>query len=254
MPFLFARVCPLHLLREIETRVWLLAVESEAPMKGERVSNFPRSSQDQVSGNSASIVDQTADVVTKLDNHINTIKTRASDKGEGREIFNLHHKGLQTFDAGLSTATGNMKAKRRAKAYGSSRRSVVDVVDRSPDGDESSPFALNFKYDLQDENLRLDASFSSWEDRIGPAELERAVLSLLEFGQITAAKQLQHKLSSGHVPFELRIVDAALRFAELSTPLQKQSLSMLDENLRSLIQSYNLPTEDYLFDPLQVFL
>ncbi|XP_056696690.1 uncharacterized protein [Spinacia oleracea] len=245
-------VCPLHLLREIETRVWLLAVKSEAEIKGERVSNFTRSSQDQTSGNSANIVDQTADVVTKMDSHINTLKTRASEKGDVKENNNLHYKSSQTRDAGISAATGSAKIKRKNKPYGSSRRSMVDIIDRSTDADDSSLPALNFIYDLQDENLGIDASFSSWDERIGPAELETAVLSLLEFGQITAAKQLQHKLSSGHVPVELTIVDAALKFAELSTPLKKQFLSMLDEDMHSLIQSYNLPTEDHLFDPLQV--
>ena len=32
----FIRVYPMHLLREIETRVWLLAVESEAQAKSDR--------------------------------------------------------------------------------------------------------------------------------------------------------------------------------------------------------------------------
>ncbi|XP_021728108.1 uncharacterized protein LOC110695197 isoform X1 [Chenopodium quinoa] len=248
-------VCPLHLLREIETRIWLLAVESEAHIKGEQVSNFTRSSQDQMSGNSANIVDQTADVVMKMDSHINSVKNRASEKGDIKENNNLRHKSSLTWDAGISAATGSTKIKRRTKPYGSSRQSMTEIdrsADVDSDADGSSLPPLNHIYDLQDENLRIDASFSSWEERIGPAELERAVLSLLEFGQITAAKQLQHKLSSGHVPFQLKIVDAALKFAELSTPLQKHSLLMLDEDLRSLIQSYNLPTEDHLFDPLQV--
>ncbi|XP_057541426.1 uncharacterized protein LOC130820175 isoform X2 [Amaranthus tricolor] len=242
-------VCPLHLLREIETRVWLLAVESEAQKKNEQVSSLTGSSQDQMSGKSSNIVDQTANVVMKMDSHIN-MKSRVSEKGNVRENNNLHHKSSQTWDAGISATTGSTKIKRRNKPYVSSRRAMVEINDRSVAADESS--VPDFGYDSQHENLRLDASFSSWEERIGPAELERAVLSLLEFGQITAAKQLQQKLSSGDSPFELKIVEAALKIAVLSTPLQKQSFSLLDEDLRSLIQSYILPTEDPLFDPLQV--
>ncbi|KAJ8447051.1 hypothetical protein Cgig2_033620 [Carnegiea gigantea] len=244
-------VCPLHLLREIETRAWLLAVESEAQSKSERGPSFAGSNQDQMSENGANIVDQTADLITKMDSHINMMSSRVFEKGDSKENNFLHHKSSPPWDGGSSTAAGGTKTKRRTKLYGSSRRSGAEVTDRSADVEESSHPSSNFKFDSQDDNLRLDSSFSSWDERIGPIELERAVLSLLEFGQVTAAKQLQHKLSSGQVPVELRIVDAALKFAGLSTPLQKQPLSMLDDNLRSLIDSYNVPTEDHLVDPLK---
>lgn len=245
-------VCPLHLLREIETRVWLLAVESEAQLKGERGSSLTRSSQGQMSGHSANIVDQTADLITNMDSHINVMNGRVPGKGDVKDNNFLLHKSAPTWDVGFSNTAGGTKTKRRTKVYGSSRRTVAEVTDRSADVEEHFNAPFNFKYDFQDENLRLDASFSSWEERIGPTELEKAVLSLLEFGQATAAKQLQHKLSSGHVPLELKIVDAALKFAGLSTPLQKLSFSILDEDLCSLIHSYNIPTEDQLVDPLQV--
>jgi len=203
-------------------------------------------------GNGGNIVDQTADLIIRMDSHINMMSSRVFEKGDSKENNFLHHKSSPPWDGGSSTAAGGTKAKRRAKLYGSSRRSGAEVTDKSTDVEESSHPSSTFKFDSQDENLRLDSSFSSWDERIGPIELERAVLSLLEFGQVTAAKQLQHKLSSGQLPVELRIVDAALKFAGLSTPLQKQPLSMLDDNLHSLIDSYNVPTEDHMVDPLKV--
>ncbi|GAB4847712.1 hypothetical protein Ancab_026774 [Ancistrocladus abbreviatus] len=245
-------VYPLHLLREIETRVWLLAVESEAQVKSEKDFNLTSSVQERISGNSSSIIDQTANIVMKMDNHINAMETRTSEKADTKENNVTHLKSSQTWDTGIVAAAGSTKAKRRAKGYGSARRSVMDGVDKSTDVEDSSSPPSNFRSEVQDENLRIEASFSRWEDAVGPGELERAVLSLLEFGQITAAKQLQHKLSPGHVPFEFKIVDAALKLAELSTPIQRIPMALLDEDLRSLIQSYNFPAKDYLVDPLQI--
>ncbi|KAL9229664.1 hypothetical protein vseg_005107 [Gypsophila vaccaria] len=236
---------PLHLLREIETRVWLLAVESEAQLKGERGSSLATSSQHQMFGNSANIIDQTAEVIAKMDGHINMTKTSVVDM---RENNSSYYRSSQTWDNGTS---GSTKNKRRTKPHGPSRRFTSEVTDRIVDDDENPFPALDLKYDLLDDHLRFDASYSSWEERVGHTEIERAVLSLLEFGQFTAAKQLQNKLSSGNMPFELRVVDAALKVAESSTPLQKQSLRLLDEDLRSMIRS-DISTEDLLFNPLQI--
>ncbi|KAG6736944.1 hypothetical protein POTOM_060108 [Populus tomentosa] len=95
-------------------------------------------------------------------------------------------------------------------------------------------------------------SFSKWEERVGPAELERAVISLLEFAQITASKQLQYKLSPAHTPHEFILVDVTLKLATLSTPGSKISISMLDEEVRSVVKSHNILTEQHLVDPLQI--
>ena len=95
-------------------------------------------------------------------------------------------------------------------------------------------------------------SFSRWEERVGPAELERAVLSLLEFGQIAAAKQLQHKLSPVKVPSEILLVDAALKLAAMSTPSKKVSVAMLDEEVRSVIRSHHIPIDQHEVDTVQV--
>ncbi|KAF5727677.1 hypothetical protein HS088_TW22G01373 [Tripterygium wilfordii] len=244
-------VYPLHLLREIETRVWLLAVESEAQVKNEGEFTLNSSCSSPLIGNAANIIDRTATIITKMDNHINTMRNRTSDKQDARE-YNLAYQRNQVADASSSTSGGNMKTKRRAKGYASSRRSLVDSVDKNIDTEDGSA-PPNYKNDVQllDENVKIELSFSKWEERVGTAELERAILSLLEFGQITAARQLQQKLSPAHVPSEFMLVDVALKLAVLSTPCREVPILMLDEEVRTAIQSYNLPSE-HLINPLQV--
>ncbi|KGN48416.1 uncharacterized protein LOC101206379 [Cucumis sativus] len=245
-------VYPLHLLREIETKVWLLAVESEAELKNERDLNISGSSRECISRNSSSIIDSTANMISKMDKHISTMKNKNIDKHEARENSQTHHKG-QILDAGISTAGGgNTKAKRRTKGSMLLRRSVVDSTDMNTNP-EDGYISSNFKNDLQsqDENSKMDTSFSGWEERVGPAEADRAVLSLLEFGQITAAKQLQQKLSPGQVPSEFLLVDASFKLAALSTPNREVSMSMVDDDLSSVILSNNIPVDRYL-NPLQV--
>lgn len=218
-------VYPLHLLRELETRVWLLAVESEAQVKSEGDLTLNSQSRETGYGNGkgSSIVDHTASIVSKMDNHINTMNTRNDP---------THHRGSPHV---IDTSGPSTKSKRRAKGIVASRKPFADVE------------KAEVSFDTE-ENL----SFSKWEESIGPAELERAVLSLLEFGQITAARQLQHKLSPSHFPSEFVLVDAALKLAEMSTPNQKVEIYMLDDDLRSVIPSHNLPTHHQFIDPIQV--
>ncbi|KAL5818547.1 hypothetical protein ACOSQ4_022389 [Xanthoceras sorbifolium] len=242
-------VYPLHLLREIETRVWLLAVESEAQMKSEGDFSWTSTSRE----NTINIIDRTANLIIKMDNHINRMKSRIAEKLDARENNHAHYKN-QVLDAiSSTTAGGSTKAKRRAKGYVPPRRQLGDSVDKNNDPEDSSS-SLNLRNDLQlqDDSSTIEMSFPKWEERVGPAELERAVLSLLEFGQITAAKQLQYKLSPAHIPSEFRLVDAALKLAEISTPSFEVSLSMLDKEVLSIIQSYNIATDQHSIYPLQV--
>ncbi|XP_058111329.1 uncharacterized protein LOC131254340 isoform X2 [Magnolia sinica] len=254
-------VYPLHLLREIETRVWLLAVESEAQIKTEGDLTSTNYSQNPVAGNSSSIIDQTAIIITKMDNHLNAMRAKATERNDMREINQTHFRQPQVLDGNSPTMSGGgTKMKRRAKTYLPSRRSLVDAVDRTGDLDDSSA-SLHFKTNndlvrslqLQEENVRIEASLSGWEERVGPAELERAVLSLLEFGQITAAKQLQQKLSPSHMPSEFVLVDAALKLAAISSPSSsgEASTPMLDQEALSVIQSYNILSDNNLTDSLQ---
>lgn len=222
---------PLHLLRELETRVWLLAVESEAQVKNEGDLALNNTSREAGYGKGSSIVDHTASIITKMDTHINTMRTK-----------NEHHRTPHVIDA---TASNITKSKRRAKAI---------VTSRKPFESEDISVANNLEVDSKstEESSRANLSFSRWEESIGPTELERAVLSLLEFGQISAARQLQHKLSPSHVPSEFTLVDAALKLAAISTPSSKVAISVLDDEVRSVIQTHNLPTDHHFVDPMQV--
>ncbi|KAL1364797.1 hypothetical protein HN51_012953 [Arachis hypogaea] len=238
-------VCPLHLLREIETKVWLLAVESESQVKSEGDFNFTFSIRENAIKNESSIIDRTATIIAKMDNHINSMRNRIDNQ--------IPYKN-QVVDAGLSTTFGGgSKTKRRGKGYMQSRRPPLETADKSADSDDGSS-AHCFKNELQlnEENLKLEMSFSRWDERVGAAELERAVLSLLEFGQIAAAKQLQSKFSPEEIPSEFKLVDAALKLAAISTPPSNVSLSMLDEEVRSVIQTHGLLKGKHHVDPLQV--
>lgn len=258
------RVYPLHLLREIETRVWLLAVESEAQSKPDGDFTSHNSVHNLNSGNSASIIEQTASIIARMDNHINAMKMRTTEKNGLKESIFAHNRHLQTSDSNNSPAANNARSKRRGKAYFPLRRPAIDGVDSNNDADESpsSPRTLKSSIEpsknlqLQEENVKIEVSVSGWEERVKPAELERAVLSLLEFGQITAAKQLQHKLSPSNVPSELLLVDAALKLAALSSSSNSEEVaeSLLDHGVLSVLQSHDVPRGDQMIDPLQVFI
>lgn len=235
--------------------MWLLAVESDAQVKSERGDlSFSSSSRDPIIEKSSNIVDRTASIIARMDNHINMMRSRSAEKNDTKENNQTSYKNPLVVDANFSTTVGgNTKTKRRAKGYVPSRRPVIDTLDKSADL-EDGPSPLDSRYDLQlqDDNFKLQVSFSRWAEQVGPGELERAVLSLLEVGQITAAQQLQQKLSPGHIPSEFILVDAALKLASVSTPSCEVPISMLDEDLRSVIQSYGIMPEHHLVNPLQV--
>ncbi|KAG8383430.1 hypothetical protein BUALT_Bualt04G0012400 [Buddleja alternifolia] len=239
---------PLHLLREIETRVWLLAVESEAQVKSEGEDSLTYPTREPGVGKVSNLVDCTADIIIKMDNHINSLRHKSSDKND-RENSQAHFRISEMIDSGYSSCT---KTKRRPKGFGSSsRKPLFDTVDKKFESESISP---NLRDDSQfiDENFKIDASLSKWEERVGPAELERAVLSLLDFGQTSAARQLQNKLSPDHTLSEFLLVDAAFKLAALSTPSKKVSVSILEDEVRLVIQSYDLLTDERVIDPLKV--
>ncbi|KAL0350034.1 UNVERIFIED_CONTAM: hypothetical protein Sradi_4152600 [Sesamum radiatum] len=239
------RFYPLHHLREIETRVWLLAVESEAQMKTEGEDSLTYPTREPGAGKGSNLIDRTASIITKMDNHMN------SDKND-RENSQPHVRTNQTVDSSFSTtAGGSTKTKRRAKGVGSSKKPLSDAVDKKFES-EYTPHNLRDDPQFLDEHSKIDASLSRWEERVGPAELERAVLSLLDFGQTTAARQLKNKLSPDNTPSEFLLIDAALKLAALSTPSNKVFMSDLDDEVRWVIESYNLPTDNWVIDPLKV--
>ncbi|OVA08128.1 Spatacsin [Macleaya cordata] len=254
-------VYPLHLLREIETRVWLLAVESEAQVKCEGDFTSPISGLNLISGNSSSMIERTASIITKMDNHLNAMRFRATERNDMRESNQTYVRNSQALDASPPAAIGGTKTKRRPKSYLPSRKSLMDSVEKNSDPDDGSSSPSNSRNNtelfkglpLQEENVKIEPSVSKWEERVGQEELERAVLSLLEFGQVAAAQQLQHKLSPSHVPAEFLLVDAALKVATISTPsCSEVSTSMLDAEVLSVIQSYNVLGDNNVFDPMQV--
>ncbi|XP_011622566.1 uncharacterized protein LOC18432027 isoform X1 [Amborella trichopoda] len=246
-------VYPLHLLREIETRVWLLAVESEAQVKAGRVLFSSSSNQD---GNETSIIEKTASIIAKMDSHLQIMRTRTTERSEIRE-----NNQVSRYAQISETSASTTKTKRRAKGYLPSRRFPTDTADKNQDNEDSfsslqssrNNIELFKNFQLQEENIKFDSSVSGWEERVGPAELERAVLSLLEFGQITAAKQLQQKLSPSHVPTEIVLVDVALKLASISTPgtSGEGSLCSLDSDTLSVMQSYEILDHNHVTNPLQ---
>ncbi|XP_047335346.1 spatacsin [Impatiens glandulifera] len=245
-------VYPLHLLREIETRVWLLAVESEAQVKSD--GDFSSSSgRENVTGKFSSMIDKTASIITKMDNHIGAMM-RKSEKNDSWGNNQIHNRISQFVDSGFTHNVGvGTKTKRKVKGSAPSRKPLLsDVVEKTSDAEDSSILNLRNDSHLVDESSKIEASFSRWEERVGPQELERAVLSLLEFGQIIAAKQLQNKLSPAQLPPEFTLVDAALKLAAVSAPANKVSISMLDEEVRSVIHSYSMKANSSVVDPLQV--
>ncbi|PNY01804.1 hypothetical protein L195_g025106, partial [Trifolium pratense] len=66
------------------------------------------------------------------------------------------------------------------------------------------------------------------------------------------AKQLQYKFSPGQIPSEFRLVDAALKLASMSTPSSNVPVSMIDEEVHSVLQTYGLLNDKHRVDPLQV--
>lgn len=244
-------VYPLHLLREIETRVWLLAVEAESHVKN--VGAFSPSSigKDMVNGYSSNLIDRTASIITKMDSHISSAtKNRIGEKHDARAAGQGNQRNQDTSTSIFGAST---KPKRRAKGNVPQIRHFVDSSDRNTDFEDSSSL-INIKseFQLQEESTGLEISLSKWEESIEPAELERAVLSLLEFGQVTAAKQLQLKLAPGNLPSELIILDAVMKLAMLSTPCRQVLLSMLDDEVRSVIQSHSLKIDQPMIEPLQI--
>ncbi|KAG9129276.1 hypothetical protein Leryth_015660 [Lithospermum erythrorhizon] len=246
-------VCPLHLLREIETRVWLLAVDSEGQVKSDREFTLTNSSLGLKTGKTSNNIDRTASVVTKMDNHIQSSTMKSSERNDHQEHYQSNSRTSQAVESGsLASTDGTMKTKRRAKGLLPSRRILLDVENNNEC--EGSTVNLNLRDNSQcaDENWGIGTSFSRWEERVGPTEVERAVLSLLEVGQIAAARQLQQKLSPGNIPPEFLVVDASLKLAATSTPIKEIPVSVLDIELRSILQSYNLLTNDKVIDPLQI--
>ncbi|RLN30060.1 uncharacterized protein C2845_PM05G27470 [Panicum miliaceum] len=253
-------VYPLHLLREIETRVWLLAVESESQSKADGEFATCGVAHNIAVGNCTSIIEQTADVITKIDSNMSSPHMKATERNGIRDNLSCQHVQLFESNSEASSATTNStRAKRRVKTNLPLRRGVNDDFEsRTNDLDNNSSNFHSSKIGEQARNLlsdeefaKMEASLSGWEQNVRPVDVEKAVLSLLEFGQITAAKQLQQKLSPSYIPEELVLVDVALRIANNSCN-GEISLSCFDTEALSILKSLGVASSSDMIDPLQV--
>uniref|UniRef100_A0A0E0JEY2 Spatacsin C-terminal domain-containing protein n=1 Tax=Oryza punctata TaxID=4537 RepID=A0A0E0JEY2_ORYPU len=242
-------VYPLHLLRDIETRVWLLAVESESQCKADGEYAPSSVTQNLATGNNTNIIEQTADVITKIDNSMSSPR-KTTERNGTKDNTPSFHQYLQLFESN-GEGVHNTRARRRSKTNTLLRRvakdsvesSINDSVDNS-NSFNSSKIAGQARSLLSEEEFaKMEASLSGWEQNVRPVDMEKAVLSLLEFGQITAATQLQQKLSPSYVPEELVLVDVALRVANNSSN-GEISLSCFDPEALSILQTLGTNTTD----------
>lgn len=242
--------------------MWLLAVESESQSKADGEFATSAVAHNIVVGNSSSIIEQTADVITKIDSNMSSQHMKATERNGIRDSFSCQH--VQLFDSNSeasSTTINNTRAKRRMKTNLPLRRGVNDNIEsRTSDLDNNSNNFHSSKIGEQARNLlseeefaKMEASLSGWEQNVRPVDMEKAVLSLLEFGQITAAKQLQQKLSPSYIPEELVLVDVALRIAN-SSGNGEISLSCFDTQALPILQSLRVSNSSDMIDPSQVWL
>ncbi|XP_062194810.1 uncharacterized protein LOC133897988 isoform X2 [Phragmites australis] len=253
-------VYPLHLLREIETRVWLLAVESESQSKADGEFAASAVAQNILAGNSTSIIEQTANVITKIDSNMCSPRIKATERNGIKDNLSCqqHVQLFESNSEASATTTNSTRAKRRVKANLPLRRGVNDSVESSTNNpDNNSNNFHSSKIGEQARNLlpeeefaKMEVSLSGWEQNVRPVDMEKAVLSLLEFGKITAAKQLQQKLSPSYVPEELVLADVALMVANNSSN-GEISLSCFDTEAFSIFQSLGVTSSRDMIDPSQ---
>lgn len=186
---------------------------------------------------------------------------KATERNGTRDNLSCQHVQLSESSEASSTTTNNTRAKRRVKTNLPFRRGVNDNFEsRTNDMDNnynnfhSSKLGEQAKNLLsEEESAKMEASLSGWEQNVSPVDMEKAVLSLLEFGQITAAKQLQQKLSPSYIPEELVLADVALRIANNSSNGEISS-PCFDAEALSILQSLGVASSSDMIDPLQVWL
>lgn len=185
---------------------------------------------------------------------------KTTERNGIRDNLSWHVQLLESNSEASSTTTNNTRAKRRAKTNLPLRRGVNDNFEsRTSDLDNNYNNFHSSKIGEQARNLlseeefaKVEQSLSGWEQNVRPVDMEKAVLSLLEFGQIIAAKQLQQKLSPSYIPEELVLVDVALRIANNSST--EISLSCVDTESLSILQSLGVASSSDMIEPLQVWL
>lgn len=238
---------PVQQLRELETKIWLLAVESQvqlqedqrqklAPAKSAMAAS--RSNQDVIGSSPIHLdpINLTAKSVSIVDNHIKNSRGKSVEASSNERENGLQgRESINQDQSSPSVTAGAMsKMKRKPRNYAQHKRAQVDKPPKPPvelEGNieggiipvkKAEPKANNSpQEDSKEEAALASEDQLYWEERVGEQELERAVLSLLEVGQVSAARQLQQKSAPVHLPIELLLVEAALNVAMLSTPTVK---------------------------------
>uniref|UniRef100_A9U2Z6 Predicted protein n=1 Tax=Physcomitrium patens TaxID=3218 RepID=A9U2Z6_PHYPA len=223
-------VYPLHLLHELEIRIWLLAVEAEVEAQAGRDQEtilLGRSGVFSTVGlrngelDSGNPVDRTANAVAAVDSHLRRFNTRsqADIVAEENDRALSRSRSIQIGEISSSQGGSVARMKRRSKQL---RRSQMDNTE---DDRIRDPQINDGQMNLSEDHAPMrDVETRGWEERVGEGEVERAVLALVEVGQITAARQLQLKLAPTHVPLELLLVEAAQKIATVSVPTAKGSV------------------------------
>lgn len=188
----FERLCdrdvnfPADVLEQLETRVWMLAVEAEAEITSTGSSAVNRDT-DSASGFSNSTL-KSPSIFEKTQAIIATAKMRlAGGISEGSSSTYVQGKQRQAVGS-----KSEMSAPRRAQ-----------------------PSARNSK---------LEDAVRGWQKTFEEPDTERAILSLLEAGQLAAAKQLQGKVPLVQSPIELPILIAAHEIAMDERPVVSNCL------------------------------
>ncbi|MCO5582953.1 hypothetical protein L7F22_036856 [Adiantum nelumboides] len=232
---------PIQQLRELETRIWLLAVESQLELQEDQgqtlpprlvVVAAPKLNPEMIGSSPVSLdsISLTAKSVSIVDSHIKTTRAKILEASVNeREVATqARQSNMQDQSSPAVIAGANSKMKRKPRNYAQHRRAQVDKPAKlqaelessaqlgvSPNKKSDSKVNNNFQEEVKDETVGTDDQLY-WEERVGEQELERAVLSLLEVGQVSAARQLQQKLAPVHIPLELLLVETALNVARLS--------------------------------------
>lgn len=244
-------VYPIHLLHELEIRIWLLAVEAEVGMQN----STDEDSVDRPAGEhtstitSTSPVDRTAETVSMVDLHLRnmSLKNRKEHSSNVRDNSSSSRRGhsssphkvrrklkhskhtASTADILHGTApkpklADNQVDKLSQLAFGETQSLKGRTGSLSSAGSSNDLDSLNqgevlgSSVNQRDGSFQLGIQCGSWEERIGEGEVDRAVLALVEVGQVAAAKQLQQKLSPEYVPLELLLVEDAKKIASISEP------------------------------------
>jgi spatacsin len=247
---------PIYQLHELEIRIWLLAVEAEVEMQnGHNQDSVSLNSSGQTPITPDSPVDCTAHIVEVVDKHLRSkyqrevpdVAEAASSSGQSspqklrRKLKHLKHTSADIVATEVHSDVDQRDAMVRASAegmyLGSLGRLQKPRYTKSTHGGvfssdmDTEKDNLREGFDTKEKTQQSDRTprrlhSGTWEERIGEEEVERAVLALVEVGQVMAAKQLQQKLSPAYVPLELLLVEDAQKVAMLSVPAVDNSVLM----------------------------